>query len=218
MAFNFKRLLARGPEIIEAERVFIKEIPLQELGLTFIYILVASLWCVFSDEFFDNVLGLPMHSPALETLKGINFVFATSLVLYLVLRRAFRIRRLAEEARRLSQQRFEAVALAATDAIWDLNLETRIVWWSDGMHKLFGYPPEEVSTKLEWWLERLHPEDKDRVLAGHPGSWASGAAAPGAGLTGSAAKTALTPRCWTAGLSSATPPASRSASWAASVM
>ena len=165
MAFNFKRLLARGPEIIEAERVFIREIPLQELGLTLLYVLVASVWCVYSDEVFDNVLGLPMHSPALETLKGLNFVFATSLVLYLVLRRAFRIRRLAEEARRLSQQRFEAVALAATDAIWDLNLETGIVWWSDGMHKLFGYPPEEVSTKVAWWAERLHPEDKDRVLA-----------------------------------------------------
>jgi len=164
MEFNFKRLLARGPEIIEAERVFIKEIPLQEFGLTFIYVLLAGLWCVFSDDFFDNVMGLPMHSPALETLKGINFVFATSLVLYLVLRRAFRIRRLAEEARRLSQERFEAVALAATDAIWDLNLETKIVWWSDGMQKLFGYPPEEVSSKLEWWVERLHPEDKDRVL------------------------------------------------------
>lgn len=164
MAINFKRLLARGPEIIQAERVFIRDIPLQEFGLTLIYVLVASVWCVYSDEVFDNILCLPMHSPALETLKGINFVFATSIVLYLVLRRAFRLRRQSEEARRLSQQRFEAVALAATDAIWDLNLETRIVWWSDGMHKLFGYAPEEVSTKLEWWLERLHPEDKDRVM------------------------------------------------------
>jgi PAS domain S-box-containing protein len=164
MAFNFKRLLARGPEIIEAERVFIREIPLQELGLTFVYILVAGAWCVFSDEILDRLMDWPEHSPALETLKGINFVFATSLVLYLVLRRAFRIRRLAEEAHRLSQQRFEAVALAASDAIWDLNLETRVVWWSEGMHQLFGYPPEEVSTKLEWWLERLHPEDRDRVL------------------------------------------------------
>ncbi len=165
MAFNFNRLLARGPEIIEAERVFIREIPLQELGLTLVYVLAASVWCVYSDELFDNILGLPMHSPALETLKGINFVLATSLVLYLVLRRAFRIRRLAEEARRLSQQRFEAVALAATDAIWDLNLETGIIWWGDGMHKLFGYPPDEVSSKLEWWVERLHPDDKQRVLA-----------------------------------------------------
>ena len=49
MEFSFKRLLARGPEIIEAERVFIKEIPLQEFGLTFIYVLLASLWCVFSE-------------------------------------------------------------------------------------------------------------------------------------------------------------------------
>jgi two-component system, NarL family, sensor histidine kinase UhpB len=164
MPFNFKRLLARGPEIIEAERVFIREIPLQELGLTFIYILIAGVWCVFSDEILDNLMDLPPHSPALETLKGINFVFTTGLVLYLVLRRAFRIRRMAEEARRLSQQRFEAVALAATDAIWDLNLETKVIWWSDGMHKLFGYPPDEVSNKLDWWVERLHPEDKDRVL------------------------------------------------------
>jgi two-component system, NarL family, sensor histidine kinase UhpB len=164
MAFNIKRLLARGPEIIEAERVFIREIPLQELGLTVIYILVAGAWCVFSDELLVGALDLPERSPALESLKGINFVFATGLVLYLVLRRTFRTRRLAEEARRLSQQRFEAVALAATDAIWDLNFETKVVWWSDGMHKLFGYAPEEVSSKLDWWGERLHPEDKERVL------------------------------------------------------
>jgi PAS domain S-box-containing protein len=165
MAFNFKRLLARGPEIIEAERVFVREIPLQEIGLTLIYVVVAALWCVFSDEVLHSVLDVHEPTPAVETLKGINFVFTTGLVLYLVLRRSFRRRRQAEAALRLSQQRFECVALAATDAIWDLNLETKIVWWSEGMHKLFGYPPEEVSTKLEWWLERLHPEDKDRVLA-----------------------------------------------------
>jgi len=164
MPFNFKRLLARGPEIIEAERVFIREIPIQELGLTMLYVLVASAWCVFSNEIFDNLMDLPLHAPALETVKGINFVFATALVLYLVLRRTFRTRRLAEEAQRLSQQRFEAVALAATDAIWDLNFETKVIWWSEGMHKLFGYPPEEVSTKVEWWMERLHPEDKERVV------------------------------------------------------
>jgi two-component system sensor histidine kinase UhpB len=163
MAFNLKRFLARGPEIIHAESVFIKEIPLSELGLTAIYVLVAGIWCVFSDELFDSLLGSPQHTPALETLKGFNFVFTTALVLYLVLRRAFRTRRLAEEASRLNQQRFELVALATTDAIWDLNLQTKIVWWSTGIEKLFGYHSEDVSPRLDWWLERLHPEDKDRV-------------------------------------------------------
>lgn len=104
MAFNLKTFLAKGPEIIHAESVFIKEIPLSELGLTAIYVLVAGVWSVFSDEFLDHLLGSPQHSPALETLKGFNFVFTTALVLYLVLRRAFRTRRLAEEASRLSQK------------------------------------------------------------------------------------------------------------------
>jgi two-component system, NarL family, sensor histidine kinase UhpB len=162
--FNLKRLLAHGPELIEAERVFIREFPLPELGLTVLYVVVASIWYVFSTEMVENIMGMSPHSAALETLEGVNFVFATGLVLNLVLRRNFRKRRLAEEARRLSQQRFETVALAATDAIWDLNLETKVIWWSDGMHKLFGYAPGEVSSRLDWWVDRLHPEDRDRVL------------------------------------------------------
>src|SRR5882724_10488597 len=165
MAFNLKNLLARGPEMIHAERVFIKEVPLAEMGLTCLYVIVASLWFVFADEVLDRLMDLPVHSPALETLKGINFVLTTGLVLYLVLRRAFHARRLAEEALRLSQQRFESVALATTDAICDVNLETKTVWWSDGIQALFGYKPGDVSNNLDWWLERLHPDDKDRVLA-----------------------------------------------------
>jgi PAS domain S-box-containing protein len=163
MAFNLKRFLARGPEIIRAESVFIREFPLAELGLTVVYVLVAGIWCVFSGEVVDRWMESPKPTPALETLKGFNFVLTTALVLYLVLRRSFRIRRQAEEALRLSQERFEFVALATTDAIWDLNVETKIVWWSAGIEKLFGYRSEEVSPRLDWWLERLHPDDKDRV-------------------------------------------------------
>jgi PAS domain S-box-containing protein len=163
MAFNLKRFLARGPELIQAESVFIREFPLAELGLTAIYVLAAGLWFIFSDVLVDEWMGSTKHTRAQETLKGFNFVLTTALVLYLVLRRAFHIRRRAEEALRLSQQRFEFVALAATDAIWDLNVETKIVWWSAGIEKLFGYSSEDVSPKLDWWLERLHPDDKDRV-------------------------------------------------------
>jgi PAS domain S-box-containing protein len=164
MAFNWKAFLARGPEKIESEQVRIKELPFEEIGITAAYILVAGLWCVFSDDIFDWLLGAPLNSPALQTLKGINFVTTTGLLLYFVLRRSARNRRLAQEASRLSQERFESVALATTEAIWDWNLETNTIWWSEGIQKLFGYRPEDVSTKVDWWLERLHPEDKDRVM------------------------------------------------------
>jgi two-component system sensor histidine kinase UhpB len=164
MAFNLKELLAGGPESIAAERLQVKEVPVQELGLTLLYVVLTGLWFVFADDVFDWVMGRPRDTPALQAMKGINFVTTTALVLYLVLRRSFRSRRLAEEAQRLSQLRFELVARATTDAIWDLNLETKVMWWSDGLQRLFGYRSEDVSTRFEWWVEHLHPRDKDATV------------------------------------------------------
>jgi len=164
MALNLRQLLAHGPEKITVEKVKIWEWPLQEIGLTLGYVCVAGLWCVFADDIFDWMMGVPVDSAALQAMKWINFITTTSLVLYLILRRTSRNRRLAEEAQRLTQERFESVARATTDAIWDLNLESKVLWWSDGLQRLFGYPPEEVSTKFDWWLSHLHPEDANGVL------------------------------------------------------
>ena len=38
MAFKLKQLFARGPELIEAEKVFIRDVPLEELGLTLLFV------------------------------------------------------------------------------------------------------------------------------------------------------------------------------------
>jgi PAS domain S-box-containing protein len=165
MKLNWKQFLLRGPEKILPDRVFIEEMPLPEIGLTMLYVAVAGLWFVFSEILFDRLAHEPAGSSANQALKAANFLIVTSLVLYLVLRRTFHSRRRAQEALRLSQERFQAVALAATDAIWDWNLETNVLWWSDGIQKLFGYRSDEISTKVEWWLERLHPDDKDRVTS-----------------------------------------------------
>ncbi len=164
MAFNLKHLFARGPETIDEERVTIKERPWEELGLTALFVLVAGIWVIFSNDVVDWIMGIKIESTAVQTLRGINFVTTSSLVLYLVLRRGSHRRRLAQEAQRLSQQRFESVALATTDAIWDLNLQTKVVWWSEGLQKLFGYRPDEISSSFEWWFQHVHPDDRDRVV------------------------------------------------------
>jgi PAS domain S-box-containing protein len=164
MAFKLKQLLARGPEAIQAEKVFLRDLPVEEVTFTLLFVVIAGFWLVFSGDIVDWIMGVEIHSAYVQTLRGINFVTTTSIVLYLVLRRTLRRRRLAEEASRLSQQRFESVALATTDAIWDFNLDTKVIWWSDGVQKLFGYPAEDISSKVEWWLERVHPEDRDTVV------------------------------------------------------
>jgi PAS domain S-box-containing protein len=74
-------------------------------------------------------------------------------------------RRRAEQALRRSEERYRLVARATNDAIWDWNLDTDTVEWSDGVRVLFGYAEEDVGQDVSWWYERIHPEERERVVA-----------------------------------------------------
>ena len=63
-----------------------------------------------------------------------------------------------------SQERFELVARATSDAVWDWNLKTNDIWWNEGFKKLFGYEPDVVGSGLDSWIGRLHSDDSDRVV------------------------------------------------------
>jgi PAS domain S-box-containing protein len=72
--------------------------------------------------------------------------------------------RLAEEELRHSRGVLaEAQRIAETgDWEWD-TVRDRIVW-SDELCRLFGVRPQEVVGGLEFFLDRVHPEDRARVL------------------------------------------------------
>ena len=72
-------------------------------------------------------------------------------------------RKQAEDALRRSQERFELVTRATSDAIWDWNLETNDLWWNEGFQKLFGYSSEDVGGDVDSWKRRIHPDDVGRV-------------------------------------------------------
>ena len=141
------------------------EFPTGELVITTSYLILASLWIVFSDLGLDWLTGDPEESLRLQTYKGLNFVLTTSLLLYVVLRRSFNRRRRAEEQARMTAERFELVARAASDAIIDWNLQTQTLWWNEGFSRLFGFGAADTPCTIETLKERLHPEDRDRVLA-----------------------------------------------------
>ena len=70
----------------------------------------------------------------------------------------------AEEEARRARERFEFIALAMTDTIWDLDLVTGEVWRSGNYGAVYGKPPGEVEPRLEGWSNLLHPDDRQRVL------------------------------------------------------
>ena len=72
---------------------------------------------------------------------------------------------LASELRE-SQMRYRLVSQAANDAIWDWNLVTNQVVWNEGVTKMFQYELGQVGTDASWWIEHIHPDDRDRVADG----------------------------------------------------
>ncbi len=75
-------------------------------------------------------------------------------------------RRVAEQALRATEERYELARRATADVIWDWDLRTGQVTWNEQMTALFGYAANEVGNHQAWWREHVAPEDRERVVAG----------------------------------------------------
>jgi PAS domain S-box-containing protein len=70
----------------------------------------------------------------------------------------------AERALRDSEERFRLISHATNVVIWDWDLLTSHLFWSEAIEKVFGHSPDGEQLHLSWWEERVHPDDRDRVL------------------------------------------------------
>jgi PAS domain S-box-containing protein len=75
-------------------------------------------------------------------------------------------RRRTEEELRQSETRYRLATLATSDTVWDWDLSTNLVHWSENIYRLTGRAPGEVDPAIDWWSEHLHPEDRERVVRG----------------------------------------------------
>lgn len=70
---------------------------------------------------------------------------------------------LREKAAAESAERYRLLNLATNDAVWDWDVRKDTLWWNDGVERLFGYPASEVTSDFSWWVDRVHPDDRERV-------------------------------------------------------
>lgn len=73
-------------------------------------------------------------------------------------------RKKIEKLIKKNNERYELVTKATRDIIWDWDIKNGAVFRSANYHKIFGYDPQEDDESLEKWLERIHPDDRERVL------------------------------------------------------
>jgi PAS domain S-box-containing protein len=63
------------------------------------------------------------------------------------------------------EERYDFLARATQEPIWDWDLVTGELTWSSAGGRIFGIHAGEVEPTLAWWEGRVHPEDRARVLA-----------------------------------------------------
>ena len=74
--------------------------------------------------------------------------------------------RLQEQAATLrrSEERFEQISRATTDTVWDWDVQTNALWWGGTFRELLHMPPQANIPTPEAFAERLHPDDRKRVI------------------------------------------------------
>lgn len=71
----------------------------------------------------------------------------------------------AERAIRTEAERFDLLTRATHELVWDWDVASGTQWWNDAYHAFFGTDPARFSPSYDWWLERVHPEDRPVLQA-----------------------------------------------------
>lgn len=61
------------------------------------------------------------------------------------------------------EERFRMVAKATNDTFWDWNLADSSMWWSDNFTLVFGYEATAETRRRLFWINHIHPDDRERV-------------------------------------------------------
>jgi len=68
------------------------------------------------------------------------------------------------EALRESEERWQFALEGSGDGVWDNDIVTGKNYYSEQCKRMLGYEPDEIGDTFETWLNRVHPDDRERVL------------------------------------------------------
>ena len=136
--------------------------------ITIIYVLILTFMAIIGHKLF--VFYFPESSN--ETLfkycftKDLIYIIFSGLILKFILYKneirnklVFKKLKVTNIEIKESNERYDIVAKATSDTIWDWKIEDDSIIWNKGIYGVFGYQKEDVGSTSKWWFDRIHPED-----------------------------------------------------------
>lgn len=111
------------------------------------YVVLGSLWIVFSDLAVARQAGAPRATDWVQTAKGLAFVWVTAGILVLLVRRSLRALQEAESLRWAGEPQFRSLVEQSLVGVY-LIQDNRFVYVNPRMAEIFGYPAADIINKL----------------------------------------------------------------------
>jgi PAS domain S-box-containing protein len=106
-----------------------------------------------------GVLGAHTSSRRIFSQDDIHFLQAVANILSTAIER-----KRAEESLLEIQARLQLAIQGSNTGLWDWDLLTNEAYYSPEWKKQLGYEDHEIPNRFEEWENRLHPEDRNRML------------------------------------------------------
>ncbi|GIZ09842.1 PAS domain-containing protein [Flavobacterium sp. UMI-01] len=137
--------------------------------ITIVYVLIA----MFAVIVFHKLSLRFLHNesyPVFNFSKDLILVTFTALIFrYILTQNEKKSKTVLEKLKqtnneiRESNEKYDIVAKATSDTIWDWNIAEDKLYWNKGIKGIFGYDQEEVGESSSWWFQNIHPEDSIKM-------------------------------------------------------
>ncbi|WP_281633574.1 PAS domain-containing sensor histidine kinase [Flavobacterium luteolum] len=139
------------------------------LQITLIYTIISIIMAVICHKLLTTYFSSSEY-PYLSLIKDIVFILITVLVFSFILSKnekrnitIFEKLNKTNEEIKESNEKYDIVAKATSDTIWDWKIQEDSINWNKGIEGVFGYDPKEVGKTSKWWFDKIHPEDSIRM-------------------------------------------------------
>ncbi len=137
--------------------------------ITLIYFVISLFLAIICHKYLLNNISNTQYY-YFSFIKDLVFIILTGLLYRFILSKndarnitVFEKLKKSNDEIKESNEKYNIVAKATSDTIWDWKIQEDNITWNKGIENIFGYKPEEVGDSSRWWFDKIHPEDSIRM-------------------------------------------------------